>query len=547
MYTQGWSSTPNRAIAKRGRECWVAPHPMKPKHAGILLLAVAYLAAMFMVLRRTTEEVVSDRITIRLSQWQLEGTVRQAIDAIIARYEQLNPHVKVEHIAVPDSVYLQWVQTQMVGGTGPDIVEYVWVWPNVARYFQPIDAEVLQPNPYNRGTPLEGVPWRETNVDGMTNDDSFVKSLNRYYGITLTSHIPRIVFNKKLLHTITGRSEPPRTYREFLQLCREVDVYAKATDRVIAPLATSKDSYPFIMFPIVGNALTKLAARLDHRHRLQLTDPEAAMHYLRGEWSFDTPDVVASLQLLREFGEVSTPGFLQRTRDSALTDFVNGRALMAVMPSWDASSLLLICPFEIGAFRFPHPREDDPVYGRFTQGPFSEGQVMTGMGFFVNRLTKHREQAIDFLRFLTSQEGSQLFTDISHWQPATVGVKPSHFAAQFTQETEGNAWGVSFMTLSGIDAGMFLRAELSSLWGSGGSVEAYRTVVQQGLPGRLRDDLRREERAARENIRREDALAAAALRLSDPAQAPELLRLVTVANELKPYQMRDVHTHAVVP
>lgn len=519
---------------------------MKPKHAGLLLLALAYLAASAMVLWRTTEEIRSDRIVIRLSQWQLEGTVREAIDAIIARYEKLNPHVKIEHIAVPDSVYMQWVQTQMVGGTGPDIAEYVWVWPNLARYFQPLDAEVLQPNPYNRGTPLEGVAWRDTNVDGMTNDDSFVKSLNRYYGITVTSHIPRIVYNKALLREIAGRDDPPRTYREFLEVCDAVKTYAARHERSLVPLATSKDSYPFIMYPIVGNALTKLAERLDHRHRLWVTDHEAAVYYLRGEWSFDTPDVVASLHLLREFGDVSTPGFLQRNRDSALTDFVNGRALMAVMPSWDASSLLLMCPFEIGAFRFPHPREDDPVYGQYTEGPFSEGQVLTGMGFFINRHTKHREQAIDFLRFFTSVEGSQMFTDISHWQPATVGVKPSHFAAQFTQETEGMAWGVSFMTLSGIDAGMFMRAELSSLWGSGGSVESYRAVVRQGLPSRLREDLTRFERAGWENIRREDALAAAALRLADPSAPPELLRLVTVSNEMKPYQWRDVLEHAVV-
>jgi hypothetical protein len=102
------------------------------------------------------------------------------------------------------------------------------------------------------------------------------------------------------------------------------------------------------------------------------------------------------------------------------------------------------------------------------------------------------------------------------------------------------------MTLSGIDAGMFMRAELSSLWGSGGSVEAYRTVVREGLPSRLRDDLVRFERAGRENIRREDPLAAAALYLADPAVPPELLPLVTVSNEMKPYQWRDALEHAVV-
>lgn len=511
----------------------------KPRQLGFLLLTAAYLASAALVFWRTTEEVRSDRIVIRLSQWQLEGTVRAAIDAIIARYEELNPHVKVEQIAVPDTVYLPWVQTQMVGGTGPDIVEYVWIWPHIARYFQPIDDAVVQPNPYNRGTSLEGVPWRDTNVDGMTNPDSFVRALNRYYGIPMTSHIPRLVYNRALLVEITGRDEPPRTYREFLALCAEVKRYAAAQGRRdLVPLATSKDSYPLILYSITGNALTNLAERLDHRHRLWVTDAEAGYRYLQGEWSYDDPDLGAALQQLREFGEVSTPGFLQRSRDAALTDFVNGRALMAVVPSWDASSLLMISKFELGAFRYPFPREDDPAYGQFTRGPFSEGPVQTGMSFFVNRQTKHREQVIDFLRFLTSQEGSQMFTSISHWQPATIGAKPSHFAAQFTQETEGNAWGPSFINLSGTDAGQFMRGQLGALWNVGGSVEAYRAAVRPGLASRLREDYGREERAARLNVCNEDTIAAARRQL-----APETLPvppIATVPNEAKIYQIRDV-------
>lgn len=512
--------------------------PLKFKHIGFALLTAAYLAAAGIVFWRATAEARSDRIVIRLAQWQLEGTVRAAIDAIIARYEAMNPHVKVEQIAVPGSVYLPWVQTQMVGGTGPDIVEYVWVYPHIARYFQPIDDAVVQPNPYNRGTALEGVPWRDTNVDGMTNPDSFVRALNRYYGITMTSHIPRLVYNRALMVEITGRDQPPQTYREFLQVCAEVKRYAQAHGRELVPVATSNDSYPLLLFSITGNALTNLAERLDYRHRLWVTDAEAGYRYLQGEWSYDQPDVGAALQQLREFGEVSTPGFLQRSRDAALTDFVNGRALMAVVPSWDASSLLMLAKFELGAFRYPFPREDDPVYGQFTRGPFSEGPVQTGMAFYVNRRTKHREQVIDFLRFLTSLEGSQLFTDISHWHPATIGAKPSHFAAQFTQVTEGNAWGPSFINLSGTDAGMFMRSELGALWNIGGSVDAYRAAVRPGLPSRLREDYGREERAARLNVCNEDTIAAARWALASGTLP--LPPLATVANEAKVYQIRDV-------
>ena len=48
-------------------------------------------------------------------------------------------------------------------------------------------------------------------------------------------------------------------------------------------------------------------------------------------------------------------------------------------------------------------------------------------------------------------------------------------------------------------------------------------------------------------MRREDPLAAAAYFLADPAAPPELLHLVTVSNEMKPYQWRETLEHAKVP
>lgn len=511
-------------------------------HPAFVVLAAAYLVAAGVIFRRAAAPPPPGQVTIRFSQWQLEGTVREALDAIITRYEALNPHVKVERIDVPgsDTLYLPWVQTQMVGGTGPDIVEYVWVWPNVPRYFQPIDDEVVKPNPYNRGTPLEGVPWRETNVDGMTNDDSFVKALNHYYAITVTSHIPRLAYNKALLKTIAGRDEPPADYRAFLALCAATKRYAQAHGLPLSPLAMSKESYAFVMYAIASCQLNGLAARLDFSHRLRVTELEAAGDYLRGDWSYDTPDVVAALHLLRELGEVSTPGFLQRPRDAALADFVNGRALMAVVPSWDAGSLLQMCPFEIGAFRYPHPRENDPVYGRFTRGPFSEGPVMTGMGFHLNRTTPHRAEALDFLRFLTSWEGATLFTNISNWQPATIGVQPSKFAAQFTQQTEGIASSASFMTLTGADAMNYIRTQLNDLWGGAGSVDAYRATIEAGVEAPMREDLRRLASAGRQNLCREDAVAAAAVKLAPRDRPAETVPLATVVNEATWYQQREL-------
>ncbi len=516
------------------------------KTVGFVLIGSAYLISTFIVLRRTTEEVRSDRVTIRISQWQLELGVREGIDTIIKRYEQLNPKVHVVQIAVPGSAYLPWVQTQMVGGTGPDIVEYSFPWPDTGRNFQPIDADVMQPNPYNKGTPLEGVAWKDTFIDGMISPDNFVQSLNAYYSVSMSTGVPRIAYNRQLLKTITGSDAPPHTYRELVGLADQIKAYSKAHGLNIAPLANSHDTHKGLTDGIMSGMCFYLYQRLDYRHRLKNDPSDLGMSYLRGEWSFDSPEVVAGLKALREYSEMCPPAFLQRLRETALIDFVSGRAVMIVAPAFEAGSLKEISPFPIGAFRYPYPREDDPVYGRYAKGPLSEGQVITGMPFYLNRMTRHRAEAIDFMRFMTSHEGSTIFTRLSNWMPVTIGVKASNYVAQFMPDPKGYTWYAGVTDpCQHVDSREYLFNEMGALMNQDGNVDAYRKIVREGLGVRIRDDLRRDVIAGLQNIRSGDVAATAAVELAQPARRPETVRLVTISNEIRTYQTRAVVTGAV--
>jgi ABC-type glycerol-3-phosphate transport system substrate-binding protein len=230
---------------------------------------------------------------------------------------------------------------------------------------------------------------------------------------------------------------------------------------------------------------------------------------------------------------------VQRHRDAALTDFVAQRTVMIVMPSWEASSLPVIASFDISAFNFPYPREDDPVYGSFVKSPFGEGPRLSAMGLYVNRHTAHRAEAIDFLQFMTSMEGSGIFTRVSNWQPSTIGVKASGLAAQFTQVTEGYAWMASYFGLT-VDAEKFTQASYSTLWNPNGGVGAFQAAMKTGLRSRIRDDLRRESISAVHNIQREDCIAVASYYAQEPAMRPAKLPLVTISNEIKVYQFGQV-------
>jgi raffinose/stachyose/melibiose transport system substrate-binding protein len=501
------------------------------KRAGLALLGAAYALSAFLVFRHAAKEAEPGTVTIRICQWQLETGVREAIGAMIRRYEQINPRVRVEQIAVPGGpVYVSWVLTQMAGGTAPDLVQYDISDPDVALIFQPISGDVTTPNPYNRGTALEGVPWKNTFIDGMISN--FDPYLHEYYSISLDTHMARIIYNRPLMKAITGSDEPPRTYRAMLALCGKVRAYARDRGIKLEPMANSPENSQLQTW-LIAIALTNgLCERIDYVHRLITGPGDLGRAYLRGDWSYDTPEAVAVLQELKEYGAMCTPGFWNRPRDAAVTDFVSGRTLMIVAPSWEATNLLGLAPFRIAAFPFPYPREDDPVYGRYAKGPLSEAQIITGMPIYLNRSTKHRAEAIDFLHFMTSQEGSTIFTQVSNWPPATIGVAPSGFASQFKLQTDGYCWNGNLMVpTSEQDSKNFILTQMVELWGANGSVDRFRRVMREGLGPAIRADLLHEAASGLDNLRRVDAEAAARMELEAPGRRSRVLRVLPVFNE----------------
>jgi raffinose/stachyose/melibiose transport system substrate-binding protein len=505
----------------------------------LVIFVLAYALAAVFVLRRTVREAVSDRIVLRVSQWQLEGGVRQAFEAMARRYEQLNPRVRVVTISIPDTLYQQWAKTQLVGENGPDVVEYGTDFHDVPRFFAPITDEVMKPNPYNRGTPLEQVPWRDTFLDAMANPDGFNTQLNQYYAPTLTQHSMRLIYNRPMLRAITGAEEPPRNYREFVALCDRVRAYAREHKLLLAPLANSKDTVIGVAGYVFDAAASGLAARLDRRRTLVLASTDLGIGYLRGEWNFHAPEARIGFELLENLGANSMPGFLQLTRDAPLTDFVRQRALMIIAPSWEASSLKEICNFELGAFRYPVPLQDDPVYGRHMLGPYSDGKMITMMAMYINRTSRHRREALDFLHFITSVEGNQIFTDVSTWLPAISGVKASDYSRQFLPFYEGYSWGVGFMNLSGVDTTTYIRNRYYLLWGPTGSAQAYADALDRDLPPRVRTDFTREVSTQLRNLIREDSAAAAARLLAGPEAAGTAVPLLPALLEGRTYQLID--------
>ncbi len=490
---------------------------MKASHLGIALLVAGFVAATAQVWQRT-HPPADGRVTVRLSHWQLEGTVREGLAAVARRYEQLNPKVKVEILVVPERVYRQWMRTQLVGGTAPDLIEYTMYWGRIEelapRYFQPITRQVAEPNPYNRGTPLAGVPWRDTFLDGMNGPDGYNTLMRDYYAPTIAAFTMRLFYNRTLLREITGRDEPPATWREFLALDAAVRAYAQRQGRVLSTIGNSWDNCWWLAEPVLHGLGSHLSPQLDHDHTLSLSYWEIALGWRRGEWSYRTPELANALRVFRDLGNASQPGFVQMRRDVAMLDFLRGHALILCAGSWDASSLRREAPFDVGAFRLPLPGREDPEYGPQTLGPLSDGAVSTSTPFYLNKASAHPEAAVDFLRFLTSVEGDQIFVNVSQWLPAIRHVRPTEFSRRFMPFYDGYNWGASYFNNTGSEMTMFFLGEMHRLFGPGGSVEAFQRELETAGPERAERDLRAHLRDSREAFNSDDVTAAARLRVA---------------------------------
>ena len=502
---------------------------LAPLRSGALLLLAGYVVATSWVFTRSTPLVATRPVVIRLAHWQIERGPPEGIAAVIQRYEELHPRVKVEQELIPDRIYRQWLRSNLAGDNGPDIMEWgSWVEGHKdlpARYFTPLTAELAQPNPYNRGTSQEHLPWEKTFHDGLTCPKRDSPDPGQIYAVTITETTMRLFCNAQLLREVTGSEAVPRTYDDLRRIFALTKRYAALTGRPLAALAGSRDNGRAIAETMFSGPLLGLNQRLDDDGNLYLYNRKLLGAYLAGRWNYRDPHVKAGLALVREVAQAMKPGFLQLRRDDAMLEFFRGEALFLYYGTWDATTLRQMVPFEIRTLRLPAVTADDPIAGRWIAGPLGEGQGETTLSLYVNRATPHREEVIDFLRFLTSVPGNQRFTDHSLWLPAINGVQVPEVIRGFRDYQVGHAFGQATYDALGSSVSLVWDRNFHHLAGDQGSVDKFAEVLDQAMPAAIRADLQDEVRNTLLLVRPQDAAILGHAALGDDSPAGQRHRL----------------------
>ncbi|MCX6985989.1 MAG: extracellular solute-binding protein [Lentisphaerae bacterium] len=383
------------------------------RYYSLIIVLVVYAISLASVALYRYNETPPGTIVLRLGHWQLETGVRDGLNELAKDYQKIHPNVRIIQDAVPDGIYGQWLSTQIMAGTAPDLLEIGMVPYQVMlsfynRYCLTITPYVNRPNPYNKGNELADVPLRNTIKDGMAS--VYINELQEYMQIPLSCFTTRVFYNADLLEKLTGSAVPPKNYREFYDLCSRVSKMKDEKGRPYIPVVGSK--YHFLIWELVS--------------------------VKSGLMDLDCRPIEAKYRMVREIADFCQPGFTGLSRDEGVFLFAQKRALFMTTGTWDAMSLVEQAKgnFTVAVMDFPMPTKDDPEYGDVIAGPRYENPGV-GFNFAITRTSKNPEVALDFLLFMAAKENNEKLNKIIGWIPATINTETTPLLKDFKPCLEG--------------------------------------------------------------------------------------------------------------
>jgi raffinose/stachyose/melibiose transport system substrate-binding protein len=407
---------------------------------GLVVLSLAFIVSLFISIRNTLRIERPAKPVIFIAHWQLEKGYREALQHVINEYNTLHPDTIIKQMGVTERVYAQWLNTQLISGTAPDLCEMgmaslITQDQYTVRYFLPLSSYITQPNHYNVGTDLENVPWKETLLDGMRG--GFREGLQEYFGIPTTLTSMRIYYNKDLLKAATGSDVPPTSFGDWMRQCEKIRTYGKEKGQPILPIvaAYKMDTVQ----PRFDPAFTsEMADTLDLDLNGDTSVSEAYVGYLTGKVSMDASPIRAVHETIRTMGTQMQKGFSAMDRQEAQYRFSNQLAGFLWSGSWDAGGVAdqaRRSGFTLGVFELPLPAPGEPN-GAFVRGRANEGVYGAG-NYAVFKGSKNADRALDFLKFLTCRRINQQLNQESAWPPLTLGAVPSDLMKPFAANPQG--------------------------------------------------------------------------------------------------------------
>jgi len=318
-----------------------------------------------------------ETVEITYYTWTQNGSYPEDM---IAAFEKKYPYIKVNFELGSSNIeeYLQLQKVKFLSGEGADVTT---IRPETREEY--VDAGYLMD--------LSGKGFIKNYNDAFLD---MVKVHGKVYSVPYALDAVGTIYNKTLFEK--NGWKVPANQKEWLDLCRQIKASGMA-----ATVNGYKDAWPILndVIPFV--------------HEVLVRDPEIFSKINRGEAAYT--DAVF-LNAFKEINAYFDSGVLSKeamglSYDQALAYFATGKAAMIVHGEWALSGIKSAEPdFEIGILPVFH---NDP-------GEALVSSVSIGQSQAVTSFTKHPEEALLFVEFMSGMEGAQMFADNSaNFTPVT--------------------------------------------------------------------------------------------------------------------------------
>lgn len=292
-------------------------------------------------------------------------------------YSKENPNVTVEVLASPDID--QQLQPRVLAGDAPDIIN-----PGPKFDIQGLiaDGGILPLNDYV-DTPAykDKKAWKDTFLPGQFD----LQKDGDTYGIPTIFSTGYVWWYDAKLFRDRGW-EPPKTQEDLYKLKQEA---AKEDISVFALAGKAPGYYFYGMY-------LPLVQRIGGVEAI-----EDGFNLKEGAWESDAfLKAAEEAAKMREQG-LFLDGTMALTHTEAQTHFFQRKALFVMAGTWLEGEMQDVIPEDFELTALNHPAWPDGAKGEQQVAPVSSGW---GGAWYVSKDSKHPDEAVDFLKYLSSKE-----------------------------------------------------------------------------------------------------------------------------------------------
>jgi len=328
-------------------------------------------------------------------------------DGVIQEFEKQNPGVKIKVVTALNEEYKQKINVVLGNDNAPDIY-FTWVGEYANKFVR--GGKALDLTKYVE----EDKAWSDQIIPSTLMPFTLD---NKVYGVPVLMDVRMMAYNKELFDRLG--LEPPSTWNELIQVLDKLK-----TSGTIPLGFGNKEPWNG------GLYITTLNQRL-------VSTDVLAKDNNRETGEFIDPGYVAALQKLQQLIPYVNENPNAFSREEERNMFANGK--IAMMP--------------LHTIEFPYIKDAKFEWGTFNFPSIEEGKgdpsVITGApeGFMISAKTKHPDEAVRFLKFLTSKPMAEKWVMETNVISTVKGAVNSSNSTPLMVETIGQVEKASDMAI----------------------------------------------------------------------------------------------------